>query len=973
MNGQTHLHSTFIFFIIGFCTLRCCRELEAAQNTSHGVAATLNVGVILDLDTWVGKMSESCISMAVDDFYASHDNYTTRLALHTRNSQKDVVVAAAAAVDLLKNVQAHAIIGPQKSAAAEFVVDLGEKAHVPIISFSATSPSLSSTQTPYFVRTAQNDASHVKAIAAIIQAFGWRRAVLIYEDTDYGHGVIPYLTDALEEVNTQVPFRSIIPLSASDAQMLEELYKLKTMQTRVFVVHISSNLASRFFPMVSKAEMMREGYVWIITDGLTDLLDSLDSSVIDLMQGVLGVKPYVERTKELDDFTARWRKKFRRENPEIETFELSNFGLWAYDTVWALAMAAEQVGTVSSPFQELNNDKKTTDLATLGVSQVGSKLLDAILKIQFKGLSGEFQLVDGQSQSSAFQIVNVIGKGERSIGFWTPTYGISRTMNVDPLRTYSASMVDMRAIIWPGELASIPKGWVVPTSTATKMRIGVPVKDGFHEYVKVERDSQTNTTSVTGFFIDVFKAVVESLPYALSYDFIPFEGADGHMAGTYDDLIYQVYLQKYDAVIGDVTITANRSLYVDFTLPYVDSGVSMVAPFTNDRKMNAWIFLKPLSMGLWVTSGASFIFIGLVVWVLEHRINEDFRGPPSKQISTILWFSFSTLVFAHREKVVSNLSRGVMIIWLFVVLILTSSYTASLTSMLTVQRLKPTVTTVGELLKNGDNVGYQKNSFVYGLLKSWNFDDSRIRGYNTSEEYDEALSNGTSNGGVSAIFREVPYVNILAKYCNKYALVGPINKTGGFGFVFPKGSPLVSDISRAILNVTEGEKMVGIEKAWFGGDAACLHQVTTITSNSLSLHTFGGLFIITGVASVAVFIIFIAHFLYQNRDVLAAANPQMSIWKRLAKLAERFDQEDRSPSVSQDTETSHGQETNYGGDQSPASIHDIDVSPRESIFSNHTYESSIEEEGGPSTEELVIKTSEPSFKEFLNRNEDVAT
>jgi glutamate receptor, ionotropic, plant len=42
------------------------------------------------------------------------------------------------------------------------------------------------------------------------------------------------------------------------------------------------------------------------------------------------------------------------------------------------------------------------------------------------------------------------------------------------------------------------------------------------------------------------------------------------------------------------------------------------------------------------------------------------------------------LLFAE-EKLESNLSRFVVIIWVFVVLILTSSYTASLTSMLTVE------------------------------------------------------------------------------------------------------------------------------------------------------------------------------------------------------------------------------------------------------------------------------------------------
>jgi len=135
--------------------------------------------------------------------------------------------------------------------------------------------------------------------------------------------------------------------------------------------------------------------------------------------------------------------------------------------------------------------------------------------------------------------------------------------------------------------------------------------------------------------------------------------------------------------------------------------------------------------------------------------------------------------------VVNNWSKFVMIIWIFVVLILTQSYTASLTSMLTVQRLQPAFIDVKEIKKNGYFVGYQKDSFVKGLLtKQLNFDESKLKPYTTPEEYNEALSRGSHNGGVAAIFDEIPYIKLfLAKYCSKYTMVGPTYKTDGFGFV----------------------------------------------------------------------------------------------------------------------------------------------------------------------------------------------
>ncbi|KAF5208221.1 Glutamate receptor [Thalictrum thalictroides] len=631
--------------------------------------------------------------------------------------------------------------------------------------------------------------------------------------------------------------------------------------------------------------MMTKGYVWIITDGLTDLLSSMDASIVDSMQGVLGIRPHVPKSERLDTFSSRWRREFLHDNPEIDRAELSAFGLWAYDSVWALAMAVEKVNTVKPRFEKLNDGKNSTDLENLGISQIGPKFLESILQTKFNGLSGEFWIKDGQLQSSAFHIVNVIGKGGRDIGFWTPTLGISGKLNQTGENVYTTNKDNLRAIIWPGESTVVPKGWEVPTSEK-KLRIGVPVKDGFSEFVTVTKNPRTNATLVTGFCIDVFKAVTDSMPYAIPYDFVPFAKDDGQSAGGYNELVDQIYLQVYDGVVGDVTIVANRSQHVDFTLPFTESGVSMVVPIKGDDR-NAWIFLKPLTMDLWLTTGIFFIITGFVVWVLEHRINEDFRGRPTQQIGMIFWFSFSTLVFAHKERVISNLARFVVIIWVFVVLILTSSYTASLTSMLTVQKYQPTVTDIKDLKKNGDYIGYQKGSFVKELMESMDFDSAKLMPYDSPEEYHAALQKGSRNDGVSAIVDEIPFIKIfLAKYCKTYMMVGPTHRTAGFGFVFPKGSPLVSDISRAVLNVTQGKKMDEIDSAWFGTPVLCPDQEgSTITSDSLTLQDFKGLFLIAGVASSAAFLLFLLIFLYEQRTILTSEG---SILQKISSMTLKF-------------------------------------------------------------------------------------
>lgn len=102
------------------------------------------------------------------------------------------------------------------------------------------------------------------------------------------------------------------------------------------------------------------------------------------------------------------------------------------------------------------------------------------------------------------------------------------------------------------------------------------------------------------------------------------------------DSVILIISQSFDAAIGDIAIVTNRTRIVDFTQPYAASGLVVVAPF---KKMNtgAWAFLRPFNPLMWTVTAVFFIVVGIVVWILEHRINDEFRGPPKRQLITIIW------------------------------------------------------------------------------------------------------------------------------------------------------------------------------------------------------------------------------------------------------------------------------------------------------------------------------------------------
>ncbi|CAA6671055.1 unnamed protein product [Spirodela intermedia] len=720
----------------------------------------------------------TCINMALSDFYAAYPNSTTRLRLHPRDSTGDVVHAASAAVDLMMNEKVQAIVGPQTSVEAMFLADLGTRSRVPVISFSATSPSVSPKEKSYFVRAAPNDADQAEPIAAVVGAFGWKRVVVVYEDTNSGLVRCP--------PGRAVGFcgRCCCPLNA----------------------------------------------------------------------GVIAVKPYIAESKVLGDFKRRWRKKFLLENPDSLLSEPSTIGLRAYDTIWALAKVAETLGVVSARYAVTDIADTSSDMALLGTSEAGPEILDSLLNTTFDGLSGNFRLINGELRTSAYEVVNLIGTSQREVGFWTPPRGLSRHLDWSDQRERSTSRENLGLIIWPGESTVVPKGWVEPES-------------GFDLIMKTDYQLSTNMTIASGFVIEVFEEAVKKLPYAIPLEYVAYEG-------SYDSLVKQIALQKFDAVVGDITITYDRSLSVDFTLPYTGRGVAMACQRrTSGRE---WLDLPQADGAGALAGGGGFLRLhGAIVW-----------GPRASQIGSVFYFSFSTLVFAHKEKVVSNLSRVVVIVWLFVVLVLTSSYTASLASMFTVRRLQPKYSDINDLRRNGESVGYPKGSFVEKVLKDLGFHETQMKGYLTPEEYKMALANGSKNGGVSAIDQ-----------CSSYTITDLIHNTEGFGYAFPKGSPLAIDLSRSILNMTGSNKILEIENRWFREYSSCAEKESDISLNILDFKSFWGLFFITGLASTTSFLVFIVSFLRKNWEPLSREVSGMSLRQKIFAIFEHFDREDLPPQL----------------------------------------------------------------------------
>ncbi|MCH97246.1 glutamate receptor 3.2, partial [Trifolium medium] len=248
------------------------------------------------------------------------------------------------------------------------------------------------------------------------------------------------------------------------------------------------------------------------------------------------------------------------------------------------------------------------------------------------GVTGPFRYTsDGNLANPAYEIINVIGTGTRRIGYWSNYSGLSI---VPPETLYSKppnrSIENQKllTVFWPGETTQRPRGWVFPNN-GKMLKIGVPKRVSYREFVSQVQSSDT----FKGFCIDVFLSAVNLLPYAVPYKFVPY--GDGQSNPSNTELLRLITAGVFDAAVGDITITTERTRMVDFTQPYIESGLVVVAS-VKKTDSNAWAFLTPFTPMMWTVTAIFFLLVGAVVWILEHRLNDDFRGTPKKQVATIL-------------------------------------------------------------------------------------------------------------------------------------------------------------------------------------------------------------------------------------------------------------------------------------------------------------------------------------------------
>jgi polar amino acid transport system substrate-binding protein len=250
-----------------------------------------------------------------------------------------------------------------------------------------------------------------------------------------------------------------------------------------------------------------------------------------------------------------------------------------------------------------------------------------------------------------------------------------------------------------------------------------------------------------------------------------------------------------DVVAAPVPMTADSEARVDLTHPFFTTDLAIALSRT---RTESWVdtlamIFNPALLGLLVVFAGLQLLAGALMWLLERRGNPHFQGSPLAGVGAGMWWAVVTMsTVGYGDKVPhSGAGRLLAMTWMLVSLIMLTTFTAAITSSLTLDRLEAKVSGPEDLGKL--RVGSIAASTSEAYLR-----DARLN-FRRYPDADTGLA-AVARGEVDALVYDEPVLAglIAERHDEQVVLLPRTFQRQDYAFAVPTGSPLREPINRIL-------------------------------------------------------------------------------------------------------------------------------------------------------------------------------
>ncbi|KAJ8389157.1 hypothetical protein AAFF_G00123630 [Aldrovandia affinis] len=405
-----------------------------------------------------------------------------------------------------------------------------------------------------------------------------------------------------------------------------------------------------------------------------------------------------------------------------------------------------------------------------------------------------------------------------------------------------------------------------------------------------------------GFCIDILKKLSRNIKF--SYDlYLVTNGKHGKkVRGIWNGMIGEVVYKRADMAIGSLTINEERSEIIDFSVPFVETGISVMVARSNGT-VSPSAFLEPYSPAVWVMMFVMCLtVVAITVFVFEYfspvgynrsLISAKDPGGPTFTIGKSVWLLWG-IVFNNSvpiENPKGTTSKIMVLVWAFFAVIFLASYTANLAAFMIQEqyidtvsgsatrrmqcdriielrshfspeqwhhidlekRLPPTCQSVQHLKQQRfQKPQEQYPPFRFGTVPNGSTErnirsnypemHSHMVKYNQKGVEDALTSLKT--GKLDAFIYDAAVLNYMAGKDEGCKLVtigsGKVFATTGYGIALQKDSPWKRPIDLALLQFLADGDTQKLQTVWLTG--ICRNEKKEVMSSKLDIDNMAGVF-----------------------------------------------------------------------------------------------------------------------------------
>lgn len=207
-----------------------------------------------------------------------------------------------------------------------------------------------------------------------------------------------------------------------------------------------------------------------------------------------------------------------------------------------------------------------------------------------------------------------------------------------------------------------------------------------------------------------------------------------------DSLIEKVQNGTIDLALNPLTITEQRSLKMDFTVPFFMSNSGLLIKDEEEKSTLDFIEnISPLEFIKSLTALFSVIAIfGTILWYFEKGKNEQFETGLAGLFNGIWWSAVTMTTVGYGDKAPqTGIGKLIATVWMFVAIIIISSFTASISASLTVNDLSQKEDSILDYKRK--KIGTVQGSATEGWINDKFF--SKMQSFSSLENAIKALDN----------------------------------------------------------------------------------------------------------------------------------------------------------------------------------------------------------------------------------------